>query len=102
MEESGLIRNMFLKYNSYGLLVGWMREGEWEREENTAPGFLVGMVGKSEEVQKVKFGFGYVSFEISLKHLSGDVKETVIYMGTYEAKCSKEKSRVTLHTWEQD
>lgn len=71
---------MFLKYNTSDLLVGWMRKGGGEREESMAPRFLVGMMGKSEEVQKVKFGFGYVSLEIPLKHLSGDIKETVGYI----------------------
>ena len=50
-----------------------MREREGEREESMAPRFLVGMVGKNE-VQKGKFGFGYVGLVLSLNHPNRDMK----------------------------
>lgn len=73
MEESGSTRNIFLKYNSHYLLGGCLREREGEREESMAPRFLVGMVGKNE-VQKGKFGFGYVGLGIPLNRPTGDMK----------------------------
>lgn len=72
-EKSGWTWDAFVKYGPSDLLLGRARKRERERDRNTASRLPVGMVGKNE-VQKVTFGFGYVSFEVLGTHPRGNVK----------------------------